>query len=159
MKTMNVTPETTMGVSALARLTGHNRETASKRLRTHNIQPCGQKGNSPQYKLTDAIPAIYADAERGGANAQLALARAEKISQQIEAEGGLKNGELIRTADVIGIFRTGVAMLDELSPKLQGALALTDKETAELGKFVNGIRTEWTEKLQSIGKPAPAAGG
>ena len=115
----------TATINGLSTLTGVDRHTIERRLQDQKIQPASVLGNSSQYRLKPALTAIYR-AQRGSlsrANERLAVIRAEALEQEIEEKNGLANCELMRTDDVVTLFREGFKMLDSIKSRCQNERA------------------------------------
>jgi hypothetical protein len=152
-------PYIPLSVNSLWRITKVDRRTIESRLQIHRVLPVAFEnlGNrqSPLYDPAAALSAIFFDKDRSAgdgstANERLSAARAEQIERAIEEERGLRNGELMRTEDVLAIFIPGLRQLDLIRSRAQSELDLNGEQAAALEKMVDGLREDWAEKIQNI---------
>ncbi len=127
-------PGTHLSVRAFAEETGQDRETLAARVRTANIQPSGQRGGRPVYRLRDLLRAAYVTTDDGEIDPDKLRpferhahykAEREKLNLQVE------RGELLPSLHVeqryAAMFKTVAEVFDTLPDVLErdcGATAL-----------------------------------
>jgi hypothetical protein len=160
-KKINVPPQDFMKtdyekatINALSIWTGIDRRTIQKRLLAHNVRPVATRGNSIIYKCPEAIRAIYADHHERGelarANERLTALKAEALERELEVERGLESGQLMRTDDVLSLFKNGFQTLDNIKSRAMNEIGMDANKATALEKLVDSIRNEWTANLEEL---------
>ena len=149
-----------VSLSGLSREFGIARETVGRRLAAAGVQSDGKRATWPVYRLGAAARALVLaempaladggnDPDRMSPTDRHAWFKSETSRLAVEqSQGLLVPAEEVR-AEMAGIIKGTVQMLDTLPDILERDCSLGPVELGHVEKMIRQVRNEWAEKLSS----------
>ena len=149
-----------VSLTTLAREFGVSRDTVGRRLRDSGAMSAGERGGFPVFRLGPAARALVLaempaladggnDPDRMSPTDRHAWFKSETSRLAVEqSQGLLVPAEEVR-AEMAGIIKGTVQMLDTLPDILERDCSLGPVELGHVEKMIRQVRNEWAEKLSS----------